>query len=77
MQKIDAIIRVHFNINPEELSDEDWAKLFQQWVYVSRIQMNAQQAMLEGTFKKVLIEVVNDVFAAMNKTQPARKKNGR
>lgn len=67
MQKIDAIIRVHFRIDPKELSDKEWAQYFQDWVYVNRIQNDAQEAMQERTFRKVLVQVVNEVFAAINK----------
>jgi len=73
MQKIDAIIRVAFNVDPEELSDEQWTKRFQEWVYVNAIQRKAQEAMLERTFKKSLVEVVNMVFEALNKKKPGGK----
>ena len=65
--KIDAIIRVIFKENPEELSDEDWAKRFQEWNYVNRLQLTTQEAM----FKKVLLEVASKIFEALNK---AKKK---
>jgi hypothetical protein len=56
---------VHFNINPEELTDQEFTQRFQEWVYVNRLKQNAQEAMLEKTFRKVLVEVVNAVFAGM------------
>ncbi len=74
MQKIDAVIRVHFKENPEELSDEDWAKRLQEWVYVNRVQNNAQERMFEKTFRKVLFEVVSEVFKALNKKPPPGRK---
>jgi|GEM_PF-3737346 len=73
MQKIDAIIRVNYNIDPEELSQQDWAKYFQQWVYVTTIQRKAQEAMLEQTLEKSLIKVVNMVFESLNKKKPGGK----
>jgi hypothetical protein len=53
---------VHFNINPEELNNQEWAQRFQEWVYVNRLNQNAQEAMLEKTFRKVLVEVLNAAF---------------
>jgi hypothetical protein len=67
LEKIDAILRVHFNIKPDELSVDEWAKLFQQWVYVQRIQFNSQQLALEETLTKVLYKLTSDVFKALNK----------
>jgi len=50
---VNAIIRVHFNINPEELSDEDYYQLYQQWVYVENIKKNA--------YKQALLEVLSQI----------------
>jgi len=65
LEKIDAVIRVHFGINPDELSTDEWAKLFQQWVYVQRAQLSAQEAMFEATLSRVMYKVANDVFKAI------------
>lgn len=35
IDKVNAIIRVHFGIkNPDELSDEEWAKYYQDYMWV-------------------------------------------
>ncbi len=70
-RKIDAILRVTFKENPEDLSDEDWAKRFQEWNYVNRLQQITQAAML----KKVLFEVATEIFKRMGKTK-GKGKNG-
>lgn len=57
---------MHFKIDPEALDDEQWAQHFQDWVYVERIRREAQEAMLEKTFRKVLVEVVNAAFGDKN-----------
>jgi hypothetical protein len=57
---------VHFNLDPEALDDQQWAQRFQEWVYVERIRREAQEAMLEKTFRKVLVEVVNAAFGDKN-----------
>lgn len=48
--KVNAIIRVHFNKNPDDLADEEYYQLYQQWVYVENIKKNA--------YKEALIEVL-------------------
>lgn len=58
---------MQFNINPEELTDQEWTQRFQEWVYVNKLKESAQEAMLEKTMRKVLFEVVNAVFKAMNR----------
>lgn len=63
MQKIDAIIRVTFKENPEEMTSEEWAQRFQEWNYVNRLQLITQAAML----KKVLLEVASKIFEALGK----------
>lgn len=57
---------MHFNLDPEALDDQQWAQRFQEWVYVERIRREAQEAMLEKTFRKVLVEVVNAAFGDKN-----------
>jgi vacuolar-type H+-ATPase subunit E/Vma4 len=44
------------------LSDQDWAQRFQEWVYVRRMELEAQEAIMENAFQKVMYEVVNAVF---------------
>ncbi|NLN26121.1 MAG: hypothetical protein GX163_10870 [Bacteroidetes bacterium] len=58
----DAILRVQYGIDPQTLSDQDWAQRFQEWVYVRRMELEAQEAIMENAFRKVMYEVVNAVF---------------
>lgn len=69
MNKIDAIIRVIFKMNPEEMTDREWVQRFQEWNYVNRLQLATQEAMLE----KVLIRVTNKIFKAIQDGQKAKK----
>ncbi|WP_073411497.1 hypothetical protein [Flavobacterium johnsoniae] len=57
---------MQFNINPEELSDKDWSRYFQDWVYVNRLNQKSQETVLENTFRKVLVEVLNEAFKDRN-----------
>ncbi|WP_164905191.1 hypothetical protein [Aequorivita ciconiae] len=44
------------------MSDQDWAQRFQEWVYVQRMELETQEAIMEKAFRKVMVEVVNAVF---------------
>jgi len=67
LQKINAILRYHYSINPDELSDQEYAQKFQDWVYITRVKNDAQIALLENTLEKVLYKLTNEVFTALNK----------
>lgn len=70
---MDAIIRVELGIDPDTLSDEDWAKKFQEWLFVQRIKNKTQEALIEKSVKKVLVEVVNGVFKSLNSKKKGSK----
>lgn len=54
IEKINAVIRVTFRINPEELSDIEWTQRFQEAMYVRRIELEGQKTM----FKEVLFDAL-------------------
>lgn len=53
---------MHFNVDPNELTDDEWAKLFQYWVYTERIKMKAQETIIEKAALKALTEVAQAIF---------------
>jgi hypothetical protein len=63
LEKMDAIIRVEMGIDPNNISDTEWAKLFQEWVYVQRVKNNALEKILEKTFTEALFKVAKAIFA--------------
>jgi hypothetical protein len=34
MRKMDAILRYNFRIEPDELNDDEWAKRWNEWVWL-------------------------------------------
>ena len=60
---MDAIIRVELGIDPDNISDKQWAKLFQEWVYVQRVKNNALEKILEKTFTEALFKVAKAIFS--------------
>ena len=45
-------------LNPDELTEEEWAQRFQEWAYVKAIERENQ----EMIFKKALFEVAAAIF---------------
>ncbi|EEI90206.1 hypothetical protein HMPREF0765_4157 [Sphingobacterium spiritivorum ATCC 33300] len=63
IEKIDAVIQVGMGIDPDTLSEEDWAKHYQQWVYVQEVTAKNNEAVL----RKVLAELLTEVFKTLGK----------
>lgn len=57
MDKIDAVLRVELGKDPKILSDADWAKYFNEWLY--------SQNLKSKVLKTTLLEVVDEVFKAL------------
>lgn len=60
---------MNYKVDPEELSEDQWAKLYQEWVYNERIKNIALRDTLENTMETVLYKVVSDVFKALNNSK--------
>ncbi|UGU15214.1 hypothetical protein LS482_16195 [Sinomicrobium kalidii] len=69
MEKGDAIIRVVFRINPDTLSDDEWAQRFREWQFVEQLRMKHH----EITFKKALTEVLNEFSKGASSTDGTKK----
>lgn len=54
MQKVSAIIRVELGIDPDTLSDEEWAKYFNEWVYTQQIKSKLEAEVMETAVLKAL-----------------------
>lgn len=59
LAKINAILRVKFGVEPETLTNEQYAQLFQEWAYVQKVESKTQ----ENAFRKVMQEVLMAVFS--------------
>lgn len=57
--KINAILEVELGIDPNELSDIEWAEKFQQWNYANRVKLKAQEAVFEKALMKTLVEILS------------------
>ncbi|MFN8238635.1 MAG: hypothetical protein U0T77_10745 [Chitinophagales bacterium] len=53
---------MHFDIDPDTLTDEEWAKLYQQYVFVEKLKYKNLQAAYEAA----LIKVLNQAFGNGN-----------
>lgn len=60
---MDAILRVELGVDPKNLSDQEWAQFFQEWVYVQRVKNNALEKILEKTFTEALFKVAKAIFS--------------
>jgi hypothetical protein len=43
------------------LTDEDWAKLYQEWVYVQRIKLKASELIIEKVVRKALADTLKAI----------------
>ena len=53
---MNAIIRVELGINPEELSDKEWATKFNEWVYTQQVKLKLQAETMEVAVLKALAQ---------------------
>jgi len=37
ISRIDAVIRLEYGIDPENISQEDWIKYFNEWLFVQQV----------------------------------------
>lgn len=58
MSKINALLSYHYRIDPDTLSDEQWAKHFSAYAYARAVELKNFQA----AFKSSLVEVLNLLF---------------
>jgi selenophosphate synthetase-related protein len=63
ISKINALLRCHFKIDPETLSDKDWAKRYQELSYVKAIEFNNLFKVVEIASKKALAEILSQMFS--------------
>lgn len=59
---MNAVLRVHYGIDPNELSDEDWARKFQDWIYVTRSEHMALEIIMQNALRKVAKEVLEVLY---------------
>lgn len=52
------MLRNRYGINPDELSDDEWCKLYAECEYLHEIELKEQKAVVEAA----IIEVLNQVF---------------
>ena len=63
IQKINALLRSHFiGVNPEKLSNNEWAKLYQEYLYVKHTDLENLYKVIEGANKKALVEILSQVL---------------
>jgi len=55
---VNAILRLNYSNTPEELSNEAWARLFNEWSYCERLKNKT----LELVIKNAVSEVAASVF---------------
>ena len=58
IQKINAIIRAHFKIDPSTLDDQEWVRLFNEYKYVKQL----EQAQLKASLFEVLAETLKTIY---------------
>jgi hypothetical protein len=49
-RKVNALIRANFNVVPEQLSEDKWAELYQQALWVEKWRLRMQAEMLSSLF---------------------------
>jgi hypothetical protein len=54
IRKIDAVLRYELRLDPDELSDQEWALAYRDFCYLESRRAN----LLESTFGKVMNEVL-------------------
>lgn len=54
--KIDALLRFHYKVDPDNIEDDEYYKLFNELMYIKNFERNI--------YKSALVEVVNEVLQA-------------
>jgi hypothetical protein len=57
----DAIIRRYYQVNPETLSDNAWAKYIAEWQFTEQYEKDKTDANIKA-IRGVLVEMVNAIF---------------
>ena len=52
--KINALLRFHYKVEPERLSDREWAKLFNEYVYVRDVGLRDSGQVMKSALAEVL-----------------------
>jgi hypothetical protein len=58
--KVNAILRRYYQINPEDLSNQEWSKLFNEWVYLEKQKLDN----FETIIKNAVFEVAKAVMGS-------------
>ncbi|WP_435135715.1 hypothetical protein [Formosa sp. A9] len=61
--KINALLRSHYQVDPEALSNKAWAKLYQEYAYVKAVEYKNLLQVTELATKKALAEILGQVFS--------------
>lgn len=57
-----VVIRVYYGLYLDGLPTNEWAKLFQLWIFVNRTKLKADEVVLENTIRKVLYELAKAIY---------------
>ncbi|MBX7204148.1 MAG: hypothetical protein K1X81_01875 [Bacteroidia bacterium] len=58
MAKGNAVIRYHYRIDPDALTDEEWARYLEEWKYMQRL----QSRIFKNNLRTVLGEAIEAVY---------------
>ncbi|WP_228235935.1 hypothetical protein [Allomuricauda sp. M10] len=58
MEQVNAIIRRYYNLDPDKLSDEQWARIYNEFLYTEEIRLTN----LKNVFTAALTKVLNEAF---------------
>ncbi len=56
------MLRVELGLDPKHLSDNDWAKHYQEWIYVQAVKTTTTEKIIE----KVVRQALADTLKALN-----------
>lgn len=55
---MDAVLRRYYRVNPENLTDNEWCRLYAEYEHTNELEQNQQKAACEAA----LVEVLNQLF---------------
>lgn len=62
MEGINAVLRYHYRIDPDALSEDEWIRLYAEYRFVRRNELKE----MEITVHNALAEIVNKLFGKDN-----------
>lgn len=62
IQKVNALLRSHYGVNPQKLSNRKWAKLYNEYLYIKGIETQNLYKIIEAANKQALAEILSKVL---------------